>query len=157
MVLYTTSSVAYLHFYIGTTGIADGSFTKTLRKNGATTAETVTVTEIGSTGYYAASFTPLAATSHYWLEVYRTSAANIRYTDSFQDKNLIGAATFATVCESEGSYTAQQILSILLAALAGRTSSDGLVFKTPNNNATRITGTLDATDNRTAITLTPSA
>lgn len=61
------------------------------------------------------------------------------------------------VVESEGSYTAKQVLSIALAALAGRTADLGLTFKTPNNNATRIAATVNSSDERTAITLTPSA
>lgn len=61
------------------------------------------------------------------------------------------------VCESEGSYTAQQILSIILSALAGVTSSGGDVLETPNGNATRITATLDGSGNRTAMTLNPSS
>lgn len=39
------------------TGLADGAFTKTLLKDGASSAQTVTVTEIGS-GRYKASYTP---------------------------------------------------------------------------------------------------
>lgn len=157
MILYTNNAIVYLHFYIGSTGIANGAFTKTLYKNGATSGETVTVTEIGSSGYYYASFTPTSATSHYFLEVYRTSQPNVRYTESYQDKNLVASAALNTICESEGSYTAQQILSILLSFAAGRTSGNGLTFKTPNDAATRIVGTVDVNDNRTAITLTPSA
>jgi len=45
-----------------------GSCTSSLRKNGATTAESVTIGEIGSTGRYYASFTPTAI-SNYDLEV----------------------------------------------------------------------------------------
>ena len=64
---------------------------------------------------------------------------------------------FAKVVETEGSYTVQQALSIILAAATGVTSSGGSVFKTPNGVATRISGTVDSSNNRTAITLTPSA
>jgi len=63
-----------MHFTVfdtdGTTPLTGqaGSCTEDLRKNGATTAEVVTLAEIGASGYYYASFTPLA-TSNYDLEV----------------------------------------------------------------------------------------
>lgn len=69
----------------------------------------------------------------------------------------IADAVKAAVVESEGSYTLQQVLSIALAVLAGRTSDDGATFKTPNNNATRVAATTDGNNNRTAMTLTPSS
>lgn len=59
------------------------------------------------------------------------------------------------VCETEGSYTWRQIASILLAMAAGRTANGGLVFKTPNNVATRATFTTNASKERTGSTLTP--
>lgn len=67
----------------------------------------------------------------------------------------IAAAVLGTVVEVEGSYTLQQFASIALAALAGRSDGAG-TYKTPNNNATRIAGTVVA-GARTAVTLTPSA
>jgi len=78
---------------------------------------------------------------------------------------FIGLPTYATlagaitddVVETEGTITLQQALSVILSALAGRTSNSGLTFKTPNNAATRITATTDSGKNRTAISLTPSA
>jgi hypothetical protein len=67
----------------------------------------------------------------------------------------IADAILATVAEAQGSYTVQQILSISLAVLAGRTSNSGNTFSTPNNVATRVTATTDGSNNRTAMTLTP--
>jgi hypothetical protein len=69
----------------------------------------------------------------------------------------IVTAIAAKVVESEGSYTIQQVLSLLVAALAGVTASGGSVLKTPNGVATRITATVDGSNNRTAMTLTPSS
>ena len=63
----------------------------------------------------------------------------------------------AEVIESEGSYTVQQALSIILAVLAGETSSGGTTISTPNGNATRVAATTDVSNNRTAMTLTPSS
>lgn len=62
---------------------------------------------------------------------------------------------WAKICEDQGSRTAQEILSILLSACAGVTA--GSTFSTPNGVSTRITATLNASEERTAITLAPSA
>ena len=59
------------------------------------------------------------------------------------------------VCEAQGSYTLRQAISILLAVLAGVTSDNGATLKTPNGVATRVAATIDANNNRTAVTLTP--
>lgn len=66
-------------------------------------------------------------------------------------------ALFAHVIESEGSYTAQQALSIMLAVLGGVTASSGATLKTPNGNATRVSATIDSSNNRTAMSLSPSS
>ena len=62
---------------------------------------------------------------------------------------------WAKICEDQGSYTAQQILSVLLSACAGVTAA--ATFKSPNGVSSRITATLNASEERTAITLAPSA
>lgn len=63
----------------------------------------------------------------------------------------------AAVVESEGSYTVQQVLSIILAVCAGVSEASGLTFKTPNGAAARVAATVNASAERTAMTLTPSA
>lgn len=60
------------------------------------------------------------------------------------------------IVETQGSYTAQQVLSILLSESCGVHDSDG-VFKSPNGSSTRISGTVDANGLRSSITLTPSS
>jgi hypothetical protein len=70
--------------------------------------------------------------------------------------NEIRDAIMAAVVESEGSYTVQQVQSLLLAVLAGVTGSGGTVFKSPNGVATRLTATVNASNERTAMTATPS-
>jgi len=60
------------------------------------------------------------------------------------------------IVETEGSYTMQQAFSLMVSALLGITSNSGRTFKTPNGNATRIQGTVNSSDERTAITATPS-
>jgi len=64
---------------------------------------------------------------------------------------------WAKVIEAEGSITAQQAMSIVLAVLAGVTSGQGLTFKTPNGNTVRLTAVTDANRNRTSMTLSPSS
>lgn len=64
---------------------------------------------------------------------------------------------WAKVCESEGSYTAQQIMSVLLSVAAGVTSSGGAVFEPPNGTGTRVSATVNASNERTAMALTPSS
>jgi hypothetical protein len=48
-------------------------------------------------------------------------------------------------------------MSILLSVLAGVTGTGGTVLKSPNGVATRVTATVNASNERTAMTLTPSA
>jgi len=63
----------------------------------------------------------------------------------------------AAVIETQGSYTIQQALSIMLSVLAGITSNSGATLKTPDGVATRVAATIDGSNNRTAMTVTPSA
>jgi len=62
-----------------------------------------------------------------------------------------------TIIESAGSYTVQQALSICLSVLAGVTSAGGATLKTPDGVSTRVAATLNASNERTAMTLTPSS
>lgn len=71
--------------------------------------------------------------------------------------NEITAAVKALVVESQGSYSLGQVLSIMLAALAGVTSDSGATLKTPNGSATRIAATVNGSNERTAMVLTPSS
>jgi hypothetical protein len=68
----------------------------------------------------------------------------------------IANAVKAAVVESQGSYTLQQALSIILSVCAGMTSNGGNTLKTPDGVATRVTATTDGSNNRTAMTLNPS-
>jgi hypothetical protein len=61
------------------------------------------------------------------------------------------------VVETNGSITLKQAIDIILAAVAGVTSSGGTVLKDPAGTSTRITATIDGSNNRTAMTLTPSS
>lgn len=71
--------------------------------------------------------------------------------------NEITAAIKALVIETNGSITVGQALSLILAACSGVTSSGGTVLKDPSGTSTRITATVDGSNNRTAMTVTPSS
>ncbi len=71
--------------------------------------------------------------------------------------NEIRDAVMAKVIEAQGSITMQQAMSIVLAVLAGVTATTGSTIKTPDGVATRVAATLNASNERTAMTLTPSA
>lgn len=60
------------------------------------------------------------------------------------------------VIETQGNYTLQQTLSIILSVLAGESEGSGLIFKTPDGNATRVTAVVDSDRNRTSMILDPS-
>ncbi len=64
------------------------------------------------------------------------------------------ALNLDTVVESQGSYTAQQVLKGCFAALAGVTTVSGATYtiKTPDGVGTRLTATLDSNKQRTAVT-----
>lgn len=81
-------------------------------------------------------------------------------TDAIGSNELSTAAVtkiWNEVVETQGSYTAQQAMSIMLAVLAGETSSGGDVIATPNGATTRVTATIDGSNNRTTMALTPSS
>lgn len=72
------------------------------------------------------------------------------------------AATIATtvlnsVVETQGSYSLKQAMSVCLAVLAGVTSDSGATISTPNGAATRVAATTNASNERTAMTISPSA
>ena len=71
--------------------------------------------------------------------------------------NEIRDAVTGDVIEVQGSYTVQQALSIILAAVAGVTDTGGVVLRTPDGTAIRISATVNVSNNRTAMALTPSA
>lgn len=81
-------------------------------------------------------------------------------TDAIGSNELSTAAVtkiWNEVVETQDSYTAQQAMSIMLAVLAGETSSGGDVIATPNGATTRVTATIDGSNNRTTMALTPSS
>lgn len=79
------------------------------------------------------------------------------YSLSVAANNSIRDAVTDDIIEVNGSITLQQAISVILSAVAGETSGGGLTFSDPNGTSTRITATVDGSNNRTSITLTPSS
>jgi len=96
---------------------------------------------------------PVQTTAFTQVVIAQSSSATIASGDA----SATASAVMAEIVETQGSITFQQAMSIVLAALAGETTGLGLTFKTPDGVATRIVATVDGTDNRTSITLTPSS
>jgi hypothetical protein len=71
--------------------------------------------------------------------------------------NEIRDAVRNMVVESAGGFTLQQVLSLLLAFAGGLTTALGAQIKTPDGSATRIAATINASNERTSMALTPSA
>lgn len=136
---------------------------------------TVAMSEVDATnfaGLYRYSFnTNGLADDYYTVKVTSSTTTVINdpwagsfrvggFVDNIVAASAIASAVGAVVIESQGSYTLQQALSILLAALAGVTDAPNAttrLFKTPDGAATRITGTVNTDEERTAVTLAPSA
>lgn len=156
MILYSLNTICGFCFYHLTPGLSNSAFTKTLRRNQTTAAsETVTVTNISGNLYHA-QFTPTVALSHYEVLVQETGST-IMFAESFLDKKIISDAIDDAIIETNGNITRQQAESIILAALAGVTSANGATFSDPSGTSQRIVGTVNGSDERTTITLTPSS
>lgn len=96
---------------------------------------------------------PSKAWEDQYLEIVTSGHASAQVNDPVD----IAAAVGALVCETEGPYTLKEIQSILLSVLAGVTGNNGATLKTPNGLQTRVVATLNASDERTGMALTPSA
>jgi hypothetical protein len=67
----------------------------------------------------------------------------------------VGTAIWNYCVEERDTYTAQQVMSTLLAVISGVTADAGLTFKTPDGNATRVAATVNSSNERTAMVLSP--
>lgn len=65
-------------------------------------------------------------------------------------------AILAAIIEDAPSTTLQQALSLILANSAGITATNGTLIKSPDGVENRIAATIDGSNNRTAMTLTPA-
>lgn len=163
----------------GKTGLTNASFTCYYMRPGATAAVASTVNSITTLGTYAGSATNCAikevsaANMPGWYEFH--FANNMLATGADHcgvDLRASGAAQLTlevqltnpkfldglgTIVEDQPSLDAQQVLSLVLAAVAGRTTSNGNTINSPNNGETRITATTNVNNERTAITLNPAS
>lgn len=78
--------------YTPHTGLVNGNFTKALWKDGAVDATSVTVAEIGTSGYYKATFTPASAGA--WELVITNSYNSDAYHETYDVRApvLLGVA-----------------------------------------------------------------
>lgn len=142
----------------------------------------ITATEAGTTGIYRGDM-PSVAAGIYYLVAYKQSggspavgdsdigegamewdgsaeiALNSRSTfDSASDTVTLSASSVDAILDDpvDGSYTLRQILRLLASALAGKVSGGGtttVTFRDLGDSKDRIVATVDASGNRTAITL----
>jgi len=67
-------------------------------------------------------------------------------------------ATLASQVEVEnGGLSLQQVMSLINAVLAGRSTANGLTFLTADGVATRVVATVNASKERLTVAITPSA
>lgn len=71
------------------------------------------------------------------------------------DPAAIAAAVGAGIVEPHGNITRDQAQRLMLAVLAGVTTSGGLVFKTPDGSTVRLTVTANSQKERVVVTATP--
>ena len=86
-----------------------------------------------------------------------TLAAAINVTGSTLSTANVGAAVWAQIIEA--GYTAEEILRLVAAANAGKTTGAGtnnMKFRDLADTKDRLDGTLDSNGNRTAVTIDPS-
>jgi hypothetical protein len=86
------------------------------------------------------------------------SAADKMWNTTSRSLTSLGgsaADVWNVVCESAGSYTAKQIMSVLLSLAAGRTANSRRQLKTPDGTATRVDVTMAGAE-RSSVTVTPS-
>lgn len=162
----------------GKTGLTNSSFTAYYIRPGATAAVSSTVDNITTLGTFAGSATNCAikeVSSANMPGVYELHFANNILATGVDQAVLFLVASgtvptpieiqltppyflngLGSVVEDQPSLTAQEAISVILSAVAGRTSNNGNTFASPNNTETRITATTDVNNNRTAITLNPA-
>ena len=109
----------------------------------------------GATKYSKpADFTSAISLSAF--DVWSVPTAQLTGTDTIGETLAnVDDAVLDGIVEAEGSYTLKQAASILLSICAGKTTSNGLTFKTPNGNATRAVAVVNSANERTSMTLTP--
>jgi hypothetical protein len=144
------------------TGLVNADFNKSISVNGAPSAVVVTVTEINAVtrpGEYFVTFTPNATGAWYllineptynkrgWDNVYTVTA------DGVFDINEI----FTKPDMVETGWDLRDTLRVMSAVLCGKDSGFPFapVFRNLQDTADRVKATVDASGDRTSVTLTP--
>lgn len=115
-------------------------------------------------GLYAYNFTPTA--TDYNVDVYVKSnsatypkiATGHLYVGGWADEldaavSSVASSTLSTVVESAGSITLEQALRGMIAVLFGATDNQRLTFKTPDGTTTRVSVTINGSNERDNVTL----
>ena len=133
--------------------IASGAITSTGIAASAIGASQLATGAITSTKFAASAINAAAIAAD------AITAAKIATDAIGSDELATGAVTkiWAQIVETVGSRTAQQALSIILAAVAGVTADAGATIKDAAGTNTRISATINGSNERTAMTLTPSS
>lgn len=136
-----------------------GSMTKTLLLNGASSAQVVTITEIGTTGVYFASYTPNALGQ--WTLIVIDPTWNVAgWQDDIQAVSQvaydaqIAADALLDRAAAIDTFTPRQIARLLAAALGGTVTNgpDASTFRAADGSKVRITTVTDSNGNRTTVT-----
>lgn len=98
--------------------------------------------------------TKIATMVHSWSVIPDTTSGYVMLPHHVHPISEISSSVLDAVVESQGSYTLQQAMSIMLSVLAGERTD--ATFMTPNGVAVRVTATISG-NNRTAMTLNPSS
>lgn len=143
--------------YLGAS--ATGSITSSTFAGGAINADAIADSAIDA-ATFAAGAINAAAIANGAIDAATFAAGAIDAAALAADAGTeIAAAVLGSVVETEGTYTLKQAIDILLAVNAGRSTVSGATYtlKTPNGVADRGVFTLNASKERTAVTLTPSS
>ena len=148
------------------TGLVNGDFTKQLYKDAATDATSITVTEVAN-GWYRAVYTP--ASTGFWLLHVTHATYNVAgWQDeidvvadplalSATERNAIADALLDRTSGIETSVTPRQALRAIAAVTTGVIADANTGTETfkaiGNSGTTRVTVTVDASGNRSAVVL----
>lgn len=100
--------------------------------------------------------------NHYYSQIDPGPGVKCHYTAQADSGLLLDYGTINNeaekqIVETAGNITVQQALSVILAIVAGETTSGGTTFRTPDGTAVRVVATVDASNNRTSISITPAS
>lgn len=143
------------------TGLTNGSFAKSIFKDGVSSGVFVMVSEVGS-GRYLATWTP-NATGYWHLHITNATYNKSGWASHF-DVTTDGVPQIAEILAgildapaTVDGYTLRQTLKLMSSVLCGKDAGGpgAPVFRSMNDAADRVASVADASGNRTTVTLTP--